>query len=114
MPDKFRKVFGHSLAIMRDKHSPLLCHQRQHFLILYASQVRGVGRLDVYAWLAPQRGFYDNVVEVGIRYALSYFGYLQLPPCLDKFGMELGISGACRVPQGVKFGAPLRKGHSRF
>jgi len=38
---------------------------------------------------------------------LSYLGHLCLPPHLDQLGMELRIGGACRVPQGVKFGVSL-------
>jgi hypothetical protein len=36
------------------------------FLIYYASEIRHVSYLEVYAWLTPQRGFYDNVIKVGV------------------------------------------------
>jgi hypothetical protein len=51
---------------MRDQYAPGVCRQRQHLWIAYAHQPGRMSGLKLNPGLTPQRGFYDDVVEVGV------------------------------------------------
>ena len=77
LTDEFCKVSEHGLAIVRDQHSSCLRRQHYHLLISDASQLSSVGRLKVYAWLAPQRCLHDDVVEVSLRLKTHSHGWVM-------------------------------------
>ena len=67
MPDEFRKVFGHCLAVVRDRELLPACAASANTSgSRKAHQPGRMGRLKVNAGLTPKSGFHDNVVEVGI------------------------------------------------